>query len=113
MLPGALFTSSDVQARKVKLADGTAHTLYFKEAPARLFRKVYYTREGSDDEREVAMAELFAVSLCDPDGSPAVTVDEALKLKPAVQVAIMGAIVVVNGAAPDPDKPTAEADPGN
>lgn len=114
MLPAALFTSSDVRRRAVTFPDGTVHDLYFKEAPARLFRKVYYTRDGSDEERERSMAELIAVSLCEPDGAQALTVEQALTLKAAASLVIVSAIVIVNGGVPDPDKPAPEkADPGN
>ena len=98
MLNDSLFVSDAVVARQVKLADGSEHTLYFKEIPAIDFRK-FYIAEQSDDEdiKATSMAKLIVASMCNQDGSPAITLKQALKLKGSAMNAIVGAVMDING----------------
>ena len=97
-LPSALFVSSDIQAREVELPDGSTHTLHFKALPAVEFRR-FQIAEASDNEeaKAMSMAKLIAVSLCDPDGKPAITAKDAARLSPFAANSIMEAILDVNG----------------
>lgn len=97
MFPASLFVSPEVKPRDVALPNGEIHTLYFREVSAKEFRRVYFAEGQDDAERELAVAQLIAASLCEPDGAPAMTVDQALTLKGVAINAILGEISVVNG----------------
>jgi len=94
----SFFVSGEVHERKVKLADGSEHTLYFKEVPATVYRK-FQIAENSDDEevRAGSLAKLIAASMCEADGSPAMTYEEACRLKGPVSNELVNAVLEVNG----------------
>jgi len=106
------FVSPEVHERTVELADGTKHILHFREVPATVFRK-FQMDESSDDEdvRANSIARLIAASLCNADGSPAMSVEKAAMLKPNPSNAIFSAVLSVNGVgakgkAQPPGEPT-------
>ena len=105
MIDESLFVSDKIIERKVKLADGNEHTLYFKELPAIEFRK-FYIAEQSDDEdvQASSMAKLVSASLVEPDGKPAITLKKALTLKGTALNAIVGAILEINGISQEAKK---------
>lgn len=92
----SLFTSDAVHEREITLGDGTKHVLYFREIPSSEFRKLQ-TSSKSDDQQEIAASKLIARSLCNPDGTDAITQEDAAKLKQGVRFAIALAIGEVNG----------------
>lgn len=93
----SFFVSDDIRERKVALADGTEHTLHFRELPAIEFRKFGLAERSDDDEvRAEAMVRLIAASLCEPDGKPAMTLDQARRLKSHVAGALFEAVLDVN-----------------
>ena len=96
-LDDSLFVSSQVHERDVELADGRKYTLFFKELPAVDFR-AYQIAEHSADEavRVTSMPKMIALSVCEPDGSPAMTLDRAKSLKPEVMIAIFNTILDLN-----------------
>ena len=100
MLPSSFFVSTELHIRNVTLPDGSVHALSFRELPAVEFRK-FNLDEASDDENKRAdsMYRLISVSLVNPDGSPALTVNEARNLKGAAANSLMEAILDVNGFA--------------
>ena len=102
MLNESLFVSDAIVEKKVTLPDGTEHALYFKELPAIEFRK-FQLIEQSDDEdvRATSMAKLIVASLCEPDGKPAITMKQAMRLKSSAMNAIVNAIMEVNGFGDD------------
>lgn len=111
MLADSLFLSEVVNKRTITLPDGTEHDLYFKEASSAVFR-AYWRANGAEDldEQEIAAARLIAASLINPDGTPAITVERAAKLKPTVSGQIIGKILEVNGfVKPAPTKAEASA----
>lgn len=97
----AFFVSGQVHERKVTLADGSEHTLYFKEVPATVYRK-FQIAESSDDEdvRASSLAKLIAASMCEADGSPAMTFEQACRLKGPVSNQLVSKVLEVNGKAP-------------
>lgn len=104
----SFFVSTDVHEREITLADGTKHSLHFKEVPAAEFRR-YYKAEQSEDEAVFggSMARLIAASLCEPDGKPSLTYEKALSLKVGVATALFQAVLDVNGfGAPKKDSPS-------
>lgn len=96
-LSDALFISEQIHEREVTLADGQKHVLYFKELPAVDFRS-YQLAEHSADEtvRVTSMPKLVALSVCEPDGKPAMTLERAKMLKPEVMVALFSVILDLN-----------------
>ncbi|MDM0024075.1 phage tail assembly chaperone family protein, TAC [Variovorax saccharolyticus] len=94
----AFFVSAQVHERKITLADGSEHSLFFKELPASIYRK-FQIAEQSDDEdvRAGSMAKLISSSLCEEDGSEAMTYEQALKLKASAANALLDAVLEVNG----------------
>jgi hypothetical protein len=98
MIDQSLFVSDKIHQKEVSLPDGNKHTLYFKELPAVEFRK-FAIAEASEDESVQAnsMAKLIAVSLCEPDGKPAITLKDAQRLTASAMSAIAQAIMEVNG----------------
>jgi hypothetical protein len=100
MLDKSLFISDDVQQREIELADGSKHTMFFKQVQASVFRKFGMAERSEDqDVRAGSMAVLIAASLCDEKGEPVVTYDQALRLKPEVSTRFFNAAMEVNGAA--------------
>ena len=98
MIDAAFFTKADLQVREVGLPDGSKHSIHFRELAAVEFRK-FQIAEGSDDDdkRAAAMTALIAASVCDPDGKPAMNVNQAAKLSPFAANALVTAILEVNG----------------
>jgi hypothetical protein len=101
MLSEAFFVSQTIHQKEVTLPDGSKHVLHFKEVPAADFRR-YLLAERSNDQQERAESvhRLIAVSLCEPDGRPAITVERAATLKPAAAGALFSAVLEVAGMRP-------------
>jgi hypothetical protein len=97
MLDKSFFVNSEVQSRKVKLGE-QEHELWFKEVPAVEFRRFSLAEQSEDENVRVAsIAKLIVASLCNPDGSPALTVEQALKLNAGAVNAIFEQVLFVNG----------------
>lgn len=104
-LPASAFTSSEIVQRDVTLGDGSTHTLSFKEASSKAWRRYWVAlasaRDDDEDDRfERAVAGLIAESLVDDDGASVMTVEKARTLKFEVQQSI----VKVLQAPPKPGK---------
>lgn len=92
------FVSVEVHERKVTLADGSEHVLHFRELPVTEFRRFALAERSEDaDVRVGSMSQLIAASLCEPDGTPAMTFEQAARLKPAVATALFEAALSVSG----------------
>lgn len=98
MLDSSFFVSTNVQERQVTLQDGKKYTLYLKELPAVEFAR-YFNAVNSKDENVqlLASVNLIAAGLCDMDGKPTITVEQAALLKPGPLGAILDALRDVNG----------------
>lgn len=97
MLSDDLFVSAAVHERKVALADGQEHLLYFKEVSVTDFQKFQFARQSEDDQKRAeSMAYLIAASLCEPDGKQAITFEKALTLKVEAANAIFAEVVEVS-----------------
>jgi len=97
-LDQSLFIADGIEERTVELADGTKHVLHFKHLPNNAFER-YAAWVSSDDEdvRANAAARLLAVGMCDPDGKPVMTAEQADRLKRPVMLRLMTALHEVNG----------------
>jgi hypothetical protein len=99
-LAASFFVSTEIHQKEVELADGEKHTLYFKELPHVEVRQFQLNELSEDhDVRVLSMARLIAASLCEADGKPAVTVEQATQLKASVVSKLMQVITDVNAAA--------------
>lgn len=97
-LPSTCFISNSVHERKVKLGDDQEHTLHFRELTNTDFRKLVFAERSEDEDvRAAAEARMISMSLCDQDGKPALTLDDAVRLKPAISRALADAVLDVNG----------------
>lgn len=97
MLDKALFTSGEVQEHEVKLSDGKVYRLHFREASAIEFRKFFLAERSKDEDKQAAsIAHLIAACVCEPDGKPAMTYEQASRLKPDAANAIFNVIMSMN-----------------
>ena len=92
-----LFVSEQVHERDVALADGRTYKFWFRELPASKFR-AFQLAETSDDENKKisSMALLVSESVCEPDGTLAMTRERAAMLKPEVMNAVVARILEIN-----------------
>ncbi|SDW95085.1 hypothetical protein [Lysobacter enzymogenes] len=97
-LPESCFASTAAHARDITLPDGSVHTMHFKELPAIEFR-LWRHREQSEDEqtRFDALPMLLVAGICNPDGSPALPLKMAKRLKGEPMNALLVALLEVNG----------------
>lgn len=98
-IPQSFFVSEEIRVRDVKLSDGSVHQIHFRELPALDFRR-WHENEKSEDQkvRHEAIANLLVIGVCNEDGSPGLTLDQAKKLKGGAMAAIFEALLDVNGA---------------
>ncbi|WP_064746810.1 hypothetical protein [Lysobacter antibioticus] len=97
-LPDSFFVSPGVQARQVKLADGSSHTIHFKQLPAVDFLAVMDATDASTSEaRNRGIAMLLVKGVCNADGSQAMTIDQAMKLRAGPMRSLYDALMEVNG----------------
>jgi hypothetical protein len=96
-LDSAFFVSDQLHERKVTLPDGSEHTLHFRELLAHEFLR-YRDEQRSESAatRERATPRIIALSLRNPDGTPAMTDEQAAKLRPGAMSALMAAVMEVN-----------------
>lgn len=97
MLDAALFVSETVHEREITLGDGTKHKLHFREVSAADLRKLQTSDKDDPEKAEIAASRVIARSLCNPDGSDCITVEQASKLKQGIRFALSLAIAEVNG----------------
>jgi hypothetical protein len=110
----SFFVSEQVHERKVTLADGSEHVLYFKEVPATVYRKFLHAEQSEDEDvRASSLAKLISASMCEEDGSPAMTFEQAKQLKAGVSGALMDAVLEVNGRKPGNVLPPAGENSGS
>lgn len=93
----ANFISDALHVRPVVLADGKEHDVHFREVDASTYQRFLATVRSKDDaERAGAVPTLIAASVRNPDGSPAMTAEQAAKLKPAISTALANIVLELN-----------------
>ncbi len=98
MIPASLLVSDDVQSKEVTFPNGEVHTLWFLDLTQEDFRKWRDALDSKDEaDRKKATATLLSVCVCEPDGERSLTVEQALKIKPAALLAISNAVMELNG----------------
>lgn len=94
-----LFAGDTLHEQEVEVSPGKKVKLHFRELPAVEFIRFHGVATGGDeDARAGASARLVAAGLCNPDGTPAMSLDRALKLKSGPLKAIFAALLEVNNA---------------
>jgi hypothetical protein len=97
MLDDSFFVSATVHEKEVELSDGKRHKLHFRELPyIDVLRYQSGAQSDDEDERAASNARLIAAALCNPDGTPAISLEKAALLKPEVGAAIFSAAVAIN-----------------
>ena len=97
-LYSAFLTADDVHEREINLG-GKSHKVYFREVPHVVYTR--FVRESTSDdpdERDAAAARFVARSLCNPDGTLALTGEDACKLRSSVVNEMVRLIVDVSKA---------------
>ena len=98
MLDTALFVTPAVHARSIELPDGTQGEFHFRElraAEIQRYRNHYNHKDAKEQDK--AVPYLIAQSLCDAEGSAVITMDEAMRLKPAVADRFVGIALELAG----------------
>lgn len=93
----SFFVSEKLHEKTVTLPDGSAHVLHFREVPAPVFIRFREQQNSADQAiRDTAVANLIAASLCESDGKPAITAEQAMKLNVSAAQALATAVMEVN-----------------
>ena len=109
MLPESLFVTQEVHEREVTLGDGSKHKIWLREVSQKDMREFGNSRRSEDpDAVEGASAKLISQSLCEPDGTLALTFERALELKPAALNPLLQAVMIVNRFEAGNDSPPGE-----
>ncbi|MDD2663959.1 MAG: hypothetical protein PHD19_09380 [Dechloromonas sp.] len=99
MLDESLFVSSELHEREVKIGQKTIR-LHFRELPAVDFIRFHDSlKSGDEDAKAGATAKIVASAVCNSDGTPAMSYEKALTLKPvALNALFSAAMEVSNGS---------------
>lgn len=101
MLDDSLFVSAELHEREVQIGKGKKVRLHFRELPAVEFIRFHSAQSESDaNARAGAAAKLIAASVCNPDGSLAMSYEKALTLKAGALNAIFSVVLEINGSEP-------------
>ena len=83
---------------KLESGEEVNQVMYFRELPAIEMRRQVLAEQSGDDKRVLyALSSLIARAVCDADGKPAMTEEQAGKLKPNIAGQIRDLIMEVNG----------------
>lgn len=100
MLADALFVSPALIERAVTIG-GQAYSMWFRELPAIEFIRFHSAlSEGNEDAKAGAAATLIAASVCNADGSRAMTAEKAMTLKTGALNALFSVVMEINGHSP-------------
>lgn len=98
MLPESCFVSTKIHTRSIKIGDGSMYPFCFRELTGSDI--IEYRRFFSSDdpmERRKSVAFLISTGLVTEDGSRAVTMEEAMQLKPGVADRFSNTILELSG----------------
>ena len=97
-----LFAGDTLHVRSVKVSGGKEVVLHFRELPYTVFARFREETIGTDQNaREGAIARLISEGIANPDGTPGMSFERALKLKPVPLQNIFLALMEVNGQGDD------------
>ena len=93
-----LFRAIDIAEREVKMPDGSNQVMFFRELENVAFERYFLQMASKDiDVAAHASAHLLVAGLCEPDGSPALTIKEAVRIRRKTQQNMLQALFDVNG----------------
>lgn len=96
-LPAELFVSDEIIERSVELGDGKQHKLHFQAVSHIEFNRwVTALTSADEDVRDRAHSRLISVSLVTADGKPALTIEQANRIKPTVLRKLGDVIAEIN-----------------
>lgn len=97
MLDESLFVSSNLIERAVTIGEHS-YTMFFKELPAIEFIRFHSAlSDGNEDAKAGAAATLIAASVCNADGTRAMTAAKAMTLKTGALNALFSVVMEING----------------
>lgn len=98
MISDKFFIDEKIEERPIEMGDGTSETLWFKHLPNTAFER-YALWCNSSDEDVVSKAgpRLLVLGVCQPDGTPALTQEQAERIKRQIMLRILAALMEVNG----------------
>ena len=97
MLDQNLFTTHEIQQHEIEVQDGTKHVFNFKPLSAADFGLILAAYTSNDmEQREQAYTRAIAKSVCDADGKPLLTTEQAATLKPEVFIRFWNTIFNLN-----------------
>lgn len=98
MLSDKFFISDKIEERSIELGDGSVEVLFFKHLPNTAFeRYAIWCSSADEDVVATSSARLLVMGLCEPDGSPALTLDVAERIKRPVIQKMVRVLLEVNG----------------
>ena len=107
-LPSNCFVPNGPQAREVELADGETHVVHFVALKSPEWSEVTEGFNSEDKKlRHEVRARLVAATLCEPDGAPSLTFEQAKGVYGPVLDRLVGAAVQVNGYSTKKELPPA------
>jgi len=91
------FVPPELEEKKVRLADGSEHVMYFRHLPNTDFETYALQVNSADPEvAGAAAARLLCKGLCEPSGKPALSYERVVMLKRTVFRALFAALLEVN-----------------
>jgi len=108
------FVSTEIHKRTIELADGSKHELHFRELPVADYRKFQIAEASKDEDvRAASISRMIAASMCEADGSPAVTVEQAMNMKPHVSSRLFDVVLALGGVGKQGEASPPEAKSGS
>jgi hypothetical protein len=93
-----LLIGDAVVEREVEMVDGSKAVMHFRELPNTAFERHAIWSSSKDEAVQAsAAARLVSMALCEPDGKPALTVEQAERIKRPLLVRLLNVVFEVNG----------------
>lgn len=99
-LHASAYVSDELHERPVQFPDGNSYKVYFREpAGPEILGYHLMTQSDNEDDRKVAVAKLLAGSVMEPDGTPAMTMEQAKRLRPVMSNAFLREVMSISTTA--------------
>ena len=87
-----------IEERLIEMGDGSSEPVFFRQLPNTAFERYAIWCSSADEEIVAsASARLLAMGLCEPDGTPALDLETATRIKRPVMQRLVRALLEVNG----------------
>lgn len=98
MLGEKFYIPTTVEERAIKLGDGTEEVLFFRHLENTAFELfAMQSASGDEDVASKASARLLVAGLCDSEGKPVITIEQAVRIKRPIMQRMVAALLDVNG----------------